>query len=839
MSSFFRMILLVACLINGSSLTPEVVQATTIKSENQAKIFGTVVDQETLKPIPGATVRIEEKNQIIFELTTEGDGSFEFSESSPGAKQTLRVNHQGYRGYQKQINLETDFRQALEIALVKNLIQLAPIVIMGDPSTINRKLTGTASKISKQTVELVQPVGTQELLEFIPGINGYADDGFGNSRLSIGIRGLNPRRSSRVLILEDGVPIQPAIYIYPNAYYNPPADRIDAVEIIKGSSAIRYGPQTMGGAINYITRRPNGSQGFAYRLTGGSNRYRSVFTELRGIGNDWAQTHLQLLYKGGDGFRENNAFNQINATLKTQIELSDSKLLYIKANTNYENSQATYTGLTEYSFKQNPNFNPKKDDYFKTIRPSVDIIYTHKLTPSLAANTTIYANVFDRRWWREDDIFVTPSSSNKGKLTPVPYFQGGDLIRTGGRKSNFGILRTFYTGGIEQNYDFTHQIAGKAGQAQIGGRVHWERFIDDKKVGDKVDARDGDSVYYTGTPGQEDDPVKIVGQSHHYETLALSLYSQETIEWGRLTLKPGVRFEVFEQERVDRLRGSVLADKVSLVLLPGVGANYQLNRLNLFGGIHRGYTPPSSGTLKVTNFGQDIDSGGLDLKAETSWNIELGLRVWQPSITLEASTFLVKINDLVAAGRGTAFKNLGQVDNRGVELGLSIRTSKWGNPLNKLPDFNMSYTYLHTEIKSGKVKSALMAGKEADLVGNHLPYAPPHTLTVGLLKNVGDKIKLRSDIRFVDRVFTDFENTNKILNRGDTGPIPSYSIISASLSYELAPGWQFFMAGKNILDRVYIGSRLHSNPGQPQAHLSSGILIGPRRQINAGVKRNL
>ena len=221
-----------------------------------------------------------------------------------------------------------------------------------------------------------------EWFEFIPGINGYADDGFGNSRLSIGIRGLNPRRSSRVLILEDGVPIQPAVYIYPNAYYNPPADRIDAVEIIKGSSTIRYGPQTMGGVINYITRRPNGSQGFAYRLTGGSNRYRSVFTELRGIGNDWAQTHLQLLYKGGDGFRENNAFNQINATLKTQIELSDSKLLYIKANTNYENSQATYTGLTEYSFKQNPNFNPKKDDYFKIIRPSVDIIYTNKLTPS-------------------------------------------------------------------------------------------------------------------------------------------------------------------------------------------------------------------------------------------------------------------------------------------------------------------------------------------------------------------------------------------------------------------------------------------------------------------------
>ena len=91
------------------------------------------------------------------------------------------------------------------------------------------------------------------MLEYVPGINGFADDGIGNSRISIGIRGLNPRRSSRVLILEDGVPIQPALYVYPNMYYNPPADRIDQIEVIKGSGTILYGPQTMGGIINYFT----------------------------------------------------------------------------------------------------------------------------------------------------------------------------------------------------------------------------------------------------------------------------------------------------------------------------------------------------------------------------------------------------------------------------------------------------------------------------------------------------------------------------------------------------------------------------------------------------------
>ena len=110
-------------------------------------------------------------------------------------------------------------------------------------------LPGAATVLDVKTLKLINPVGTQEMLELIPGINGYSDDGTGNSRISIGIRGLNPRRSSRVLILEDGIPIQPALYVYPNMYYNPPADRIDRIEVIKGSSSIKYGPQTMGGVI--------------------------------------------------------------------------------------------------------------------------------------------------------------------------------------------------------------------------------------------------------------------------------------------------------------------------------------------------------------------------------------------------------------------------------------------------------------------------------------------------------------------------------------------------------------------------------------------------------------
>ncbi len=801
--------------------------------QGSTEINGKVIDKATEQPIFGAVVKIESDGQISAETTTDKDGNFRLVQDVQG-KEQIQVSAIDYNRHSQMLALTPDSVHTLEISLSSQTFQLAPIEIIGESPRKHRKLTGTMSMLEPETVDLIKPVGTQELLELIPGINGYADDGFGNSRLSIGIRGLNPRRSARVLILEDGVPIQPALYIYPNAYYNPPADRIDAVEVIKSSAALRYGPQTMGGVINYTTRKPDGTKGFANQLTAGNNGYYSAFSEWRGIGNpEKIVSDVQLLYKHGNGFRENNRFDQANGTVKTLFHLSEDKTLYLKLNGNFENLNATYTGLTEYSFQTDPNFNPKEDDNFKILRTSLDLIYTNKISTNLVSNTTIYTSVFDRRWWREDDIFVRPAALETGNLVPVPYFQTGDLVRTGNGKSNFGILRTFYVGGIEQNYTLNHGIAGNLARAEIGGRVHWERFIDDKKTGDAPDARDG--IYYTGTPGSEDNPVKIVGQSHHYETLALALYAKEQMNFKKLTVTPGLRFEVFKQDRVDRLHGSVLADKVSSVLLPGIGVNYELGELNLFGGIHRGYTAPSSGALKVTNFGQNVDAGGLDLKPEKSWNIELGFRSWIPGIILETSGFLIRVEDLVAAGRGTAFKNLGKVDLSGIEMAMTLGISEF---VSILPDFNLSYTYLQTNIVDGIVKSATIAGNvDVELKGNELPYAPRHTFTVGLSKQISDMVRMRADMRFVDEVFTDFENLEKTFNRGDTGPIPSHAIVNASIDYKLTKQWQIFLTAKNIFDHVYIGSRLHSNAGQPEANLSSGILIGPRRQILFGIKQ--
>ena len=303
---------------------------------------------------------------------------------------------------------------------------------------------------------------------------------------------------------------------------------------------------------------------------------------------------------------------------------------------------------------------------------------------------------------------------------------------------------------------------------------------------------------------------------------------------GSLNLRPGLRFEIFEQERVDRLAGSIYQDKTIIIALPGIGFIKSFSGMSVFGGIHRGFSPPSCGALKIVNFGMNIEDNGLDLEAEQSWNKEFGVRGELSAIDYELALYHININNLVAAGRGTAFKNLGKVITQGLEFRALINLSSF---MSVLPHIHISYSFLDTEVIDGVIVSNISGtyGSEVSIKGKQLPYSPKNTLTIGLESRLIDNFSIRMDYRYVSKVYTDYENITSTDNLGVTGPVPSYNLINLSANFQISPNMQLFLSGKNITDNVYIGSRLHSNPGQKAANISSGIIPGSRRQINIGV----
>lgn len=794
-------------------------------------LSGTVVDAKTGLALPGSTVLLMKSNDQIKEsVATNSEGYFRLNKVSE-ANTNLRILSTGYKMLDTIIKVVPGDSVYLVLKLQPTSIYLSTVEILGFSSKVDPGLAGAATKISSKEIALIQPMGTQEILQKVPGLNGFSDDGMGNSRLSIGIRGLNPRRSSRVLILEDGIPIQPAIYLYPNAYYNPPAERIDEVEVIKGSAAIQFGPQTMGGVVNYITHKPRKTFGGTVQITGGENNYRSVYTSVGGWGTSRINPELQLLYKSGDGYRDNNHFDQLNATFKTNILYDAKNSFYIKANLNQEDYNATYTGLTEYSFRTNPRFNPKKLDEFTVLRASIDVIHTRQHSDKLVSSTKYYGNYFNRNWWREKDVFVDAATYIPGgPIVPVPYWHKGgtaDLVRVGNGLETNGNLRSFYVAGVEKTYDYAHTIAAKKANLKMGARVHYERFLDDRKKGFSPDAREG-VFYVTDSKGD----IEIVGSSIHYATTALSVFaSEEFYVTKRFKLSPGVRVELFELEQINRLKGNAYWDTTMFVVLPGLGFNYELGKSNIFGGIHRGYTPPSTASILMINAGVEDKF----LRPERSWNSELGLRSDFSWLSFEISAFHLYIEDMVAGGFGTNFKNLGAVRTYGLENAFSFSFSEIRENLKFLPDLNISYTWLQTNVETALIKSADETGL-VDVSGNELPYAPRHTLTAALIKEFKSGLAVKAEYQYLSKVFADFENYNRRENRGDQGSIGSYYLINASINYAFKKQWNIYISGKNLMDQIYIGSRLHSNPSLKEAQGSSGIIPGARRQVNLGVK---
>jgi Fe(3+) dicitrate transport protein len=807
------------------------------------------------QPISDATVGVVNGERPLG-TTTDANGRFRLEGVPTGAIQ-LGIRHVGYVMRTRTVQVEAGRTSRLTVELVSATVELSGLEITGTAQNVRPSMPGAASKVDAAELEQVSPIGMQEALRHVPGVYGLSDDGMGQTRMSVGIRGLQPRRTQRVLVMEDGMPIQPAPYVFSPLYYNPPIERIEGIEVIKGSSTIRHGPQTMAGVINYVTSRPKRrTPGGTVQVKGGTNRYVSLFGEVGGFGSDDVRPQVQLLAKRGDGYRQNNDFIQLNGTAKLQARLGEGRSLYLRTNVDYERLNATYTGLTPHSFRNNPTFNPKDDDRYRIFRASVGAIYNRRYADDAQGTTRLYANVFDRPWWREKDVFVEADAYRDPDrdAEPVPVNTPGPLLRVGLSDAvegdltlddapYFGNVRTFYVVGAEHSVDLQHSLLGGDGALEVGGRLHWERFRDNRRIGDEVGVREG--VFYRGDPA-DPSSVEVVGGSSTFETTALSLHALEEVQWGPLQLSPGVRVELFEQSRINRLRGSQYRDKTSVVPLPGLGFNLNLGtyrlgprvgdgNVRLFGGVHRGYTPPSSATFAIVGFDAPTatgTSGGFDLKAEKSWNTELGLRGRSDVAQFEATGFYLYVEDLVG-GRTQFQDNLGVVQSYGVEFQTRLRGGAVAGPL---PTLDVSYTYLRSAVVQGTITSAIDGGP-VDISGNALPAAPTHSATAGLSKTLpGLNLSLNVDLRHRGRFYSDLENLEMTNNRGERGPVPAHTVIDAGATYDYSEDLSVQLTAKNVTDNVYIGSRLHSNPRQPRANLSTGILPGPRRQINLSVQ---
>ena len=134
--------------------------------------------------------------------------------------------------------------------------ELEPVItVIGDRIRLDT-IPGSATLLDAEVLTESRVFTINEAMRKVPGIVARDEEGFG-LRPNLGVRGLNPTRSSKMLLLEDGIPIAYAPYGDNASYYHPPVNRFERIEVLKGSGQIAFGPHTVGAVVNYIT--PSGA----------------------------------------------------------------------------------------------------------------------------------------------------------------------------------------------------------------------------------------------------------------------------------------------------------------------------------------------------------------------------------------------------------------------------------------------------------------------------------------------------------------------------------------------------------------------------------------------------
>lgn len=657
---------------------------------------------------------------------------------------------------------------------------------------------GSAAILDQAVLVSSRTLTVNEALRKVPGVTVRDEEGFG-LRPNIGIRGSNPTRSTKVLLLEDGLPAMYAPYGDNASYYHAPIQRYERIEVLKGAGLLRFGPQTITGAINYITPTPPEEAAGHVQLAGGSRGYGALHAAVGGKGFE-----LDLGHKQGDGARDNTALEQTDLFVKFQRQISEHHALTLRGNALREDSQVGYSGITDAEYRNfGREYYPFLDDLFDIERYAFSASHDWTPRPGLSLLTSAYYSQFERDWWRQASTTTDTQCGTAFRDARL----SGQRVDPWTCNSTQGRLRNYYTWGVDTRLAWDRSLFGTPGNSELGLRWHEEKQIRYQVNGSSPAARSGTTV---------EDNLRTAE--------ALAAFATTTFELGALKLSPSLRHEDIRFTRQNRLPGGLGGRDGLEETTWGLGAHWQANEgLVLFASAHEGFAPPRVEDLIAGN------GTSTTVDAEKSLNLELGLRTRWQGIDLEAVAFRNDFDNQVVVGSiagGSTPLAQGETEYAGIEFSAGLNR---GALARRSGEFyaDLALTRLFTA-EQRSVLRRVDNGQPANgsVAGNRLPYAPDLTTTfrAGYVEGAWDG---SLEVQHVGRQWSDFANTLHPAVNGDGqfGRIDSYAVWNATLNYEPeGKPWSGFLAVKNLTDREYIVDR------------TRGILFGNPRQVIAGLR---
>ncbi|MBX3233806.1 MAG: TonB-dependent receptor [Labilithrix sp.] len=592
---------------------------------------------------------------------------------------------------------------------------------------------GSVQVVDKQKLERFEYDDPGAILQQVPGVYWRGEDGIG-LRPNLSIRGGNPDRSKKLTLMEDGILFGPAPYSAPAAYYFPLVTRMTQVRVIKGPAAISYGPQTVGGAIDFVSRPIpiDGRLEGAVDLAAGEYGYG----KLHAYGG-WGDEKMGVLVEGvrleNDGFTKLPSGADTGSTRNDWMVKAGYTLdphaktkhrFQLKLSYGDEVSNETYLGQSDADFRSDPyrRYPASALDQMRNHRTGVVVSHVIDGPESqYKLETKVYR--FDyARTWRKLNRLGNAGAAEVLQNPNDPSYAGYYGVITGRTDSSTAANtlwvgpndRRFVSQGVQTVLSTTTRTGPIDHRLEAGVRLHY----------DEIKRLHSETAYLMqgGELVNANEPTLTVA-NNRASTYALATHLTDAMSWRGLTVTPGARVEVIASKVEERGATRGTDTGMTAVVLPGVGAYYEITReLGVLGGVHRGFSPPPPGS-------------GNDVRPEYSVAYEAGARYTRGAARFEVIGFVndySNLTDVCTLASGCVAANLDRQFDAGKAVVRGLEVYGTYEPRLRRYDLRFPVTAAYT-LTEGWFQNSFTS--QDPIYGNvrendDIPYIPLHQLNV-------------------------------------------------------------------------------------------------------------
>jgi len=613
----------------------------------QKGFSGKVYNADTKEPVAGATIVLTGTNKSI---VSDVNGGFTLPTK---AGTTLLISSIGFNSLEVTLSAESK----MNIALQPSSKDLDELVVTAS-RTAQRRSDAPISitKINQRTIAETKPRDILELLNKVPGV---VMTDLRNEQHSMSIRQPMGSTSAYHLYMEDGIPIRTMGVFNHNALIEINIPGIQSVEVVRGPASSIYGPEAIGGSINFINPKPTALTTVKAGIQADNYGYRRYTIASTGsISKRFGYAINANKTRQRESWLANTDYDKTAITARLDYKLGAKTLLWASYTHVDYNTQASSgvdsIGFYSKKFPSATGFTYRKV-YAKRLRTTLE----HQWNERNASTLTMY--------YRNNAVLQSASHT-------IAWIQGRDSAVTETNDASFKSVGFIAQHNASFTFLNTKILAG------VSGDFTDNRFFANPLVLNAILRPDRLSVE-NYTVRSNNTNVFTTNYDANINNIGAWLQT-EFSPLKNLKAVIGLRYDRFSYDynRLPTITRPMMAEGTRTFdkLIPRIGATYNMgNNMALFANFSKGFVQANLSTVF-----NPANPQGLDLSPATFTNYEVGgwASLAKNKLYVDVSVYrLTGRNEVIGIRQpdgSTISTSVGQTLHRGVEYGVTYNPSK-------------------------------------------------------------------------------------------------------------------------------------------------------------------